>query len=159
MKSLSFHRSPGVEMKIEICATPFEPMQTLAAYQESFTDLRGRYGATAVFIGAMRDFIEGNSVQSMTLEHYPGMTEQHLQQLVVAAQQRWEVLEVLVMHRVGTVYPNDPIVLVAVWSAHRAAAFEVCRAIVEGLKAQAPFWKKETLSDDTQRWVEKNTAG
>jgi len=159
MKSPSFHRSPGVEMKIEICAAPFDPMQALAAHQESLTGLCGRYGATVVFIGTMRDFNEGNSVQSMMLEHYPGMTEQHLQQIVAAAEQRWEVLEVLVMHRVGMLYPNDPIVLVAVWSAHRAAAFEVCRAIVEGLKAQAPFWKKETLDDGAQRWVEKNTAG
>jgi molybdopterin synthase catalytic subunit len=146
-------------MKIEICAAPFDPMQALATYQESLTGLQGHYGATVVFIGTMRDFNEGNSVQSMTLEHYPGMTEQQLQQIVTSAEQRWEVLEVLVMHRVGTLYPNDPIVLVAVWSAHRAAAFEVCRAIVEGLKSQAPFWKKETLSDGGQRWVEKNTAG
>ena len=146
-------------MKIEICATSFEPMQALAAYQDSLTGLQGCYGATTVFIGAMRDFNEGNSVQSMTLEHYPGMTEQQLQQIVAAAEQRWEVLEVLLMHRVGTLYPNDPIVLVAVWSAHRAAAFEACRAIVEGLKSQAPFWKKETLSDGAQRWMEKNTAG
>jgi len=146
-------------MKIEICATPFDPMQALAAYQDSLTGLRGQYGATAVFIGTMRDFNEGNSVQSMTLEYYPGMTEQQLQQIVAAAEQRWEVLEVLVMHRVGMLYPNDPIVLVAVWSAHRAAAFEACRAIVEELKSQAPFWKKETLSDGAQRWVEKNTAG
>ena len=146
-------------MKIEICTTPFEPMQALATYQDSLTELQGRYGATAVFIGTMRDFNEGNRIQSMTLEHYPGMTEQQLQQIVAAAEQRWDVLEVLIMHRVGTLYPNDPIVLVAVWSAHRAAAFEVCRAIVEGLKSQAPFWKKETLSDGAQRWVEKNTAG
>ncbi|MFO1429462.1 MAG: molybdenum cofactor biosynthesis protein MoaE [Candidatus Competibacteraceae bacterium] len=146
-------------MKIELCTAPFEPTQALAAYQESLTDLRGRYGATVVFIGTMRDFNEGSSIQSMTLEHYPGMTEQQLQQIVTAAQQRGEVLDVLVMHRVGMVYPDDPILLVAVWSAHRAAAFEVCRAIVEGLKAQAPFWKKETLSDGAQRWVEKNTAG
>jgi len=83
----------------------------------------------------MRDFNDGDTVRQMTLEHYPGMTERQLQRLVETAFRDWPLLEALVMHRVGTVQPNDPIVLVAVWSAHRAAAFAACRFIMEELKS------------------------
>jgi molybdopterin synthase catalytic subunit len=94
----------------------------------------------------------------MLLEHYPGMTERHLNRIVDAAGRRWAVLDSLLIHRVGTVYPGDPIVLVAVWSAHRADAFEACRFIMEDLKSQAPFWKKESRASG-KRWIEKNTPG
>ena len=94
----------------------------------------------------------------MTLEHYPGMTEKELGRIVDEAQQQWALLDVLVIHRVGDLLPNDPIVLVAVWSAHRKDAFEACRHIMEALKSRAPFWKKEQL-DNAFRWVEKNTDG
>jgi molybdopterin synthase catalytic subunit len=144
-------------MKIEIRETPFNPLEALAHYQENLAELHGKYGATAVFIGTMRDFNEGNCVQRMLLEHYPDMTGRHLQDIMAEARKQWDFLDALLVHRVGTLYPNDPIVLVAVWSAHRAAAFEACRFIVEALKSRAPFWKKESLADDSQRWVEKNT--
>jgi molybdopterin synthase catalytic subunit len=144
-------------MKIEICETPFKPLETLAHYQEKRVELNGKQGATAIFIGTMRDFNEGNRIQHMLVEHYPDMTARHLQDIVAEARNQWDFLDVLLVHRVGTLYPNDPIVLVAVWSAHRAAAFEACRFIVEALKSRAPFWKKESLADGSQRWVDKNT--
>lgn len=145
-------------MKIEIRDTPFDPYQELARYQESLDALRGRYGATAIFVGTMRDYNEGDRIHDMTLEHYPGMTERHLQKIVEEAGRQWDLLEALLIHRVGQLLPNDPIVVVAVWSPHRAAAFAACRYIMEALKSQAPFWKKESLTGG-QRWVEKNSAG
>ncbi|HLE94240.1 MAG TPA: molybdenum cofactor biosynthesis protein MoaE, partial [Sulfuricaulis sp.] len=92
----------------------------------------------------------------MTLEHYPGMTEKHLQLIHDEAGQRWEILDALVIHRVGEIRPGEPIVLVAVWSAHRAAAFEACRYLIEELKTRAPFWKNEQ-HQATTHWVEHNT--
>jgi len=94
----------------------------------------------------------------MTLEHYPGMTERYLEEICHEANQRWELVEILVVHRVGDLLPGEPIVLVAVWSGHRAAAFEASRHVMEELKSHAPFWKKETL-DRGQRWVSKNSDG
>ena len=146
-------------MHIEIREQSFDPWQALAQYQESRPELRGKFGATASFVGTMRDFNEGDSVRGMILEHYPGMTEQHLRKILAAADAKWPLLDALVVHRVGQLYPNDPIVLVAVWTAHRGAAFEACRFIMEDLKHKAPFWKKEALDDGQQRWVERNTAG
>jgi molybdopterin synthase catalytic subunit len=145
-------------MHIEILELPFEPLETLAHYQQARLEKQGKYGATACFIGTMRDFNEGDQVQCMHLEHYPGMTEKYLYRILEDAQQRWSFLDALVVHRVGKVYPNDPIVLITVWSAHRAAAFDACRFIIEALKSQAPFWKNETLAEG-QRWVAKNTVG
>jgi molybdopterin synthase catalytic subunit len=94
----------------------------------------------------------------MVLEHYPGMTEKHLEKICEQARTRWELNDSLIVHRVGELHPGDPIVLVAVWSAHRKAAFEASRWLMEELKTQAPFWKKEQLAD-ASRWVEKNTPG
>lgn len=145
-------------MKIEIREQPFDPFQELACHQESLVELRGRYGATASFVGALRDYNEGEPVHGMTLEHYPGMTEHHLERILEEARLNWEFLDALIIHRVGELHPSDPIVLVAVWSSHRAAAFDACRFIMEALKSRAPFWKKETLAD-RQRWVERNTPG
>lgn len=145
-------------MQIEIRAAPFDPLEELGRYQERLTALRGQYGATASFVGTLRDYNEGERIQGMTLEHYPGMTERYLQRIADEAKRNWALLELLIIHRVGRLYPNDPIVLVAVWSVHRAAAFEACRFIMEELKSQAPFWKQESLIDG-QRWVEHNTPG
>ncbi|HHB12388.1 MAG TPA: molybdenum cofactor biosynthesis protein MoaE [Chromatiales bacterium] len=145
-------------MKIEIRDTPFDPWNEVACHQAARAELRGRFGATAVFVGTMRDLNEGERVQGMHLEHYPGMTERHLESIVRAAQQRWPIQEALVIHRVGTLQPGEPIVLVAVWSAHRKAAYEANRFIMEDLKSKAPFWKKETLTAG-ERWVAANTPG
>ncbi len=145
-------------MIIELRETAFAPYRELADLVERRDDLAGRYGANAVFIGAMRNVNEGESVHAMVLEHYPGMTERELERLCSACVDGVEVLELLVIHRVGEVLPGDPIVLVAVWTAHRAEAFRVCREVMEALKHQAPFWKREQL-DDRLRWVETNTPG
>ncbi len=120
--------------------------------------MKGQYGATASFVGIMRDYNEDEHVQSMTLEHYPGMTEKHLEKICTAANQKWDLIDTLVIHRVGEIKISDPIVLVCVWSAHRAEAFDACRFIMEDLKSKAPFWKQETTTDG-KRWIEKNTPG
>ena len=145
-------------MKVEIRKQAFDPWQELAAFQQAAFPDAGRFGATAAFIGTMRDFNEGETVRAMTLEYYPGMTEKHLQAIADDASARWPIDEALIVHRVGDIQPGDPIVLVAAWSAHRAAAFDACRFLIEDLKARAPFWKKEQLADGS-RWVETNTPG
>jgi molybdopterin synthase catalytic subunit len=144
-------------MKAEVRAEGFDPWAEINRYQTE-TLGHGSYGALTTFVGTMRDFNEGNEVRVMFLEHYPGMTESYLQRINEEALSRWKILDVLLIHRVGEVFPGDPIVLVAVWSAHRAAAFEACRFLIEELKTRAPFWKKETLESGV-RWVEKNTVG
>lgn len=106
----------------------------------------------------MRDFNEGDDVTSMVLEHYPGMTERQLEDMTREAIAAHQLEDALVIHRVGNIVPGDDIVLVAAFSAHRKAAFDACRAMMETLKSTAPFWKKETLTSG-ERWVEKNTAG
>jgi molybdopterin synthase catalytic subunit len=146
-------------MLIEITGASIQPWQRLDAYQQQHPGLAGKHGATAVFVGTMRDFNEGDDVAAMHLEHYPEMTEKYLRDISGQAMQQWSLLDVMLVHRVGAVQPNETIVLVAVWSAHRADAFEACRHLMELLKSQAPFWKKETLSSGAMRWVEKNTPG
>lgn len=146
-------------MAVSILQTPFDPWQLLQRHQQTLAHLQGQYGATAVFIGTMRDLNEGDKVTRMCLEHYPDMTQKYLQQLLQSAAQQWDILDAMVVHRVGDIDPDDTIVLVAVWSAHRAAAYAANRYIMEELKSKAPFWKKETLENQQTRWVEKNTPG
>jgi molybdopterin synthase catalytic subunit len=143
---------------IELRDVPFDPYAELTRYQAEILDQAGKFGATCSFVGTMRDFNEGDTVRAMTLEHYPGMTEKHLARIVEEAGRRWDFLDVLVIHRIGEIVPDQPIVLVAVWSSHRGAAFDSCRYIMEELKHRAPFWKKETL-EQGERWVEGNTEG
>lgn len=144
-------------MTVQIRKHAFDAYDEIRSYQQDCLHAVGKYGATGIFIGTMRDFNEGDEVQSMTLEHYPGMTEQYLEKIVQDAAGRWELVDCLIIHRIGTVQPDDAIVLVAVWSAHRAAAFDASRYLMEELKSRAPFWKKEKLSEG-ERWVEKNTS-
>ncbi|MGR8933760.1 MAG: molybdenum cofactor biosynthesis protein MoaE [Gammaproteobacteria bacterium] len=146
-------------MSVKISPQPFDPWFEIQAYQTQLPEIAGVFGATSIFIGTLRDFNEGDAVKSMTLEYYPGMTEKQLSQIVAAAKKNWQVLEALVVHRVGTLLPSQPIVAVAVWSKHRGDAFDACRYIMEALKSHAPFWKKELLSSGQNRWVEKNTDG
>ncbi|MEW7982911.1 MAG: molybdopterin synthase catalytic subunit MoaE [Candidatus Sedimenticola endophacoides] len=110
-------------------------------------------GAVVSFIGQMRDINEGDRVSTMTLEHYPGMTEKALERIVEEARQRWDLLGVRVIHRVGPLTPLDPIVLVAVASGHRGEAFQACEFIIDYLKSRAPFWKKERTAGG-ERWVD-----
>jgi len=145
-------------MKTELREKPFNPWQELHGYQETLDKLQGKYGATAVFIGSMRDMNESQSVKSMFLEHYPEMTSRYLDKITRLVLTQWKILDALVLHRVGDIQPDDTIVLVAVWSEHRDEAFKACRFILEELKHRAPFWKKETMTDNTQRWVTKNTS-
>jgi molybdopterin synthase catalytic subunit len=142
---------------IEVRDNAFDPFAEMDRYQSGFAE-SGKFGATAAFIGTMRDFNEGDNVKGMTLEYYPGMTEKHLQAICEEACKRWAVLDILLLHRVGEIGISDPIVLVSVWTAHRGDAFDACRFIMEDLKSKAPFWKKEVL-EDGERWVESNTSG
>ncbi|WP_028994973.1 molybdopterin synthase catalytic subunit MoaE [Azonexus hydrophilus] len=112
-----------------------------------------RVGALASFLGLVRDINDGASVSEMTLEHYPGMTEKALEEIVVEARSRWDIYDALVIHRVGPLKPCDQIVLVAVTSAHRGEAFAACEFIMDYLKTKAPFWKKEATPDGG-RWVD-----
>lgn len=136
----------------------FSPWSLLAEYEREQLS-GGAFGACASFVGSMRDQNEGDAVLSMLLEHYPGMTEAALEATERDALGRWPLLGSLIVHRVGEVQIGDPIVLCACWSAHRKAAFEACRFLMEDLKSRAPFWKKETLADGATRWVERNTPG
>ena len=110
-------------------------------------------GGTVVFVGSVRDVSDGAKVAAMTLEHYPGMTENALKEIDAEAQRRWPLDASLVVHRFGKLKPGDDIVLVITASAHRLAAFEACHFLIDWLKTKAPFWK---IEDDgtTARWVE-----
>ena len=112
-----------------------------------------KVGAVAAFIGVARDINDGSRVATLSLEHYPGMTEKALQQIVVEAYARWRVIDALVIHRVGSLKPAEQIVLVAVASEHWGDAFQACEFIMDYLKTRAPFWKKETTPEGA-RWVE-----
>lgn len=142
-------------MKALISKTIFDPWQAVEAYQESMGK-SGQYGGTAVFVGTMRDFNEGDEVTGMVLEHYPGMTEKYLEEISRQAEEKWPILDNLIVHRVGKMLPDEPIVVVAVWSAHRGDAFDACQFLIDELKSKAPLWKKETLKSGS-RWVEHNT--
>ena len=147
-------------MKIEIREAPFRPWEELHLYEDEVVNAHsaGKFGASAIFVGTMRDYNQGDTVQGMSLEHYPGMTEKELTRIVEETRERWTLLDELVLHRVGALQPHEPIVLVAVWSAHRREAFEACRHIMEALKSRAPFWKKEELEEGA-RWVDNNSDG
>jgi len=139
-------------MRVELLDCALDPWAQLARYQQEYLVDSTAFGATASFVGTMRDFNQGDRVQAMWLEHYPGMTEKSLESIGREAVERWQLLDALIVHRVGHITPGEPIVLLAVWAAHRAEAFEACRYLIEELKTRAPFWKKETL-DDGERWV------
>ena len=112
-----------------------------------------KVGAVASFIGVVRDLNDAADVATMTLEHYPGMTEKALAAIVEQAKARWALYDVLVIHRIGELKPTDQIVLVVVASAHRGDAFAACEYVMDYLKTDAPFWKKEATPDG-ERWVD-----
>ncbi len=123
---------------------------------EELAGLRGTdpsVGAIASFVGLARDLNDGQPVHRLTLEHYPGMTERALEAIVGQARARWDIIDALIVHRVGTLAPLDQIVLVAVSSMHRHEAFEACRFLIDFLKTDAPFWKREDTPRGA-RWVE-----
>lgn len=135
--------------QISVQQEPFD----ITAVQEEMRAENPAIGALVSFIGQMRDINEGDQVSTMTLEHYPGMTEKALEAIVKEAEERWELMGVRVIHRVGELRPHDPIVLVAVTSAHRGEAFQACEFIIDYLKTRAPFWKKE-VTPEGERWVD-----
>ena len=110
-------------------------------------------GAVVSFVGYVRDFNDGREVAGMFLEHYPGMTEKALDKIVARARERWPLLGLEVLHRIGSLEPGEPIVFVGVTSAHRQAAFDACNFVMDYLKTQAPFWKKENTAEGPH-WVE-----
>jgi molybdopterin synthase catalytic subunit len=112
-----------------------------------------KIGAVASFIGIVRDLNEGAAVGSITLEHYPGMTEKSLSAIAEQARTRWDLFDVLIVHRVGTLAPSDQIVLVVTTSSHRGDAFAACQFVMDYLKTEAPFWKKEAIAGG-ERWVD-----
>lgn len=112
-----------------------------------------KVGAVACFLGLVRDINAGEGVSGMSLEHYPGMTEKSLARIVDEARQRWEIIDATVIHRVGSLLPCEPIVLVAVACGHRGDAFNACAFIMDYLKTRAPFWKKERTAAG-ERWVD-----
>ena len=120
---------------------------------------RGRrdVGAVASFVGLVRDANDGEDIQSMTLEHYPGMTEKALEDICTQADSRWDLIDMVVVHRVGSLVPGDRIVLVGVASAHRGEAFAACEFIMDYLKTRAPFWKREDTPQGA-RWVEARAS-
>jgi molybdopterin synthase catalytic subunit len=134
---------------ISIRREDFDAAAELNALRQTGTGV----GAIASFVGIMRDFNDGTAVSAMELEHYPGMAEKVLTDLLEQARQRWEITDARVIHRVGRLEPGDQIVLVAVASAHRADAFAACEFLVDFLKSRGPFWKREqTVAGE--RWVE-----
>jgi molybdopterin synthase catalytic subunit len=112
-----------------------------------------KVGAVATFLGLVRDINEGDGVHSLTLEHYPGMTEKALQDIALEASTRWDLIDLTIIHRIGSLQPTEAIVMVAVASGHRCAAFAACEFIMDYLKTRAPFWKKETTPEG-ERWVD-----
>ena len=140
-------------MPVRIQTEDFDVSRELAA-------LRGgdaRVGAVAAFVGTVRDVNDAAAVTTMTLEHYPGMTEKALAAIVDEAKARWDILEALVIHRIGELGPTDQIVLAAVTSAHRGEAFAACEFLMDYLKTRAPFWKKEQTPAGA-RWVDARAS-
>jgi len=146
-------------VSVELRATPFSPFQEIEQYQLRSQNLKGNHGATASFIGVLRNQNAGDRVVRMFLEHYAGMTEKYLTQIRESAHGHWQLLDSLIIHRVGEIQCGDAIVVVAAWSSHRGDALDACRHMIEELKTRAPFWKRETLDDGSDRWVSHNTSG
>lgn len=134
-----------VRVQIEDFDTGFEISQLRHARKD--------IGAVVSFVGLVRDMNEGDQVSQLSLEHYPGMTEKALEAILVQAKKRWDIFDALVIHRVGTLQPMDQIVLVAISSAHRGEAFKACEFVIDYLKTEAPFWKKE-MTPTGERWVD-----
>lgn len=139
--------------EVRIQAEDFDLSQEVAQLRAG----NAKVGAIVTFVGTVRDLNEGASVAEMELEHYPGMTEQSIQVIIDQAKARWPIYGALVIHRVGPLKPMDQIVLVAVTSPHRGEAFLACEFIIDYLKTEAPFWKKE-LTPEGARWVDARTS-
>ena len=148
-------------MAVRVQREDFDIGAEIAAFRRADPGI----GAIASFIGLVRDVNDGEAVAGMTLEHYPGMTEKALAGIVAEAKDRWDIIDALVIHRVGELKPLDQIVLVVVTGAHRGEAFAACEFIMDYLKTQAPFWKKEQTrraragSRRAHRTIRRQSAG
>ena len=140
-------------MTIRVQAEDFDVAREIAAMRAG----DARVGAVASFIGTVRDVNDAATVSTLTLEHYPGMTEKALETIVGEARARFDIFDALVIHRVGELRPTDQIVLVVVTGAHREAAFDACRFLMDYLKTRAPFWKKEQTPTGA-RWVDARAS-
>ena len=140
-------------MPIRIQTEDFDLSAELARLREGNLQV----GAVVSFVGTVRDINDGASVTQMELEHYPGMTEKALDAIVLRAKSRWDIFEASIVHWVGPLLPSDQIVLVAVTSKHRGDAFAACEFIMDYLKTEAPFWKKEQTPDGA-RWVDARSV-
>lgn len=143
-------------MKILLEEKSFDPFDYLKDYQSQYLS-HAKYGACSSFIGTMRDFNQQTKVSHLFLEHYSPMTENTLEAIMLFAIKEWHLEDCLIIHRVGDIYPNDTIVLIATWSAHRAASLQATQYLIEALKSKVPFWKKESLASGVSKWVENNT--
>jgi molybdopterin synthase catalytic subunit len=140
-------------MAVRIQTEDFDAGAEIAALRRG----NPKIGAVASFIGVARDVNEGDSVSKLVLEHYPGMTEKSIEKIVAEARARWNVMDILVVHRVGDLAPTDQIVLVVVTGAHRGEAFAACEFVMDYLKTRAPFWKQEQTPQGA-RWVEARSS-
>ena len=140
-------------MPVRVQTEDFDLTTEMAELRAGFPKI----GAVVSFVGTVRDLNEGEQVAEMELEHYPGMTEKALEDIVTQARARWELFDALIIHRVGPLKPLDQIVLVAVTSSHRGEAFAACEFIIDYLKIQAPFWKKEQTPQGA-RWVDARVS-
>jgi molybdopterin synthase catalytic subunit len=138
---------------VSIQTQDFDVSQELAALRAG----DARVGAVCSFVGTVRERNDGNSVASMELEHYPGMTEKSISAMMNEAKQRFDIFAARVIHRVGLLHPEDQIVFVAVTSAHRGESFKACEFLMDYLKTQAPFWKKE-VTPEGARWVDARVS-
>jgi molybdopterin synthase catalytic subunit len=134
---------------IRIQPEPFSVAEELASVKQD----RLNVGGIALFVGSVRDMNDDETVSSITLEHYPGMTEKALAEIEQEALSRWPLLATRIVHRIGRMQPGDDIVLVICASAHRGAAFEACQFLMDWLKTKAPFWKLEE-GGGAARWVD-----
>lgn len=139
--------------EINIQCADFDAGAEIAQLREADNSI----GAVASFIGVVSDYNENAEVSSLTLEHYPGMTEKSIAAIIAEAKQRWPLLAVKVIHRIGELQHGDQIVFVGVASRHRGAAFSACEFIMDFLKVQAPFWKKEKTASG-ERWVDARVS-
>jgi len=141
---------------IRVTTEPFDPHAESAAFAKG----RGEAGALATFIGSVRDSAHGGEVAALELEAYPGFTEKQIEQLELDARSRFEVIDLLIIHRYGRMAPGEAIVLVAALSKHRREALQVVDYLMDRLKTEAPFWKKElrpNAQGETAEWIEPRT--
>jgi molybdopterin synthase catalytic subunit len=143
-----------MQATIRVTPAPFDVAAEIAALTTARTDI----GGIGCFVGTVRSTAQGRTITAMTLEHYPAMTERAMEAIAAEAARRWDLLGCTLIHRVGTLLPGEPIVLVLAASAHRQAALDATGFLIDWLKTSAPFWKKESFADGGDEWVQARAA-